>query len=72
MTDSRGSDLSDTSTTSLPRERLDVLDDQSQEHLAPDVYWVTSQHVTMDITELSDGSSTFTCICHQYGLITGE
>jgi hypothetical protein len=71
-TDSRGPDLSATPTSSLPRERLDVSDDQPQDHIAPDVYWITSEHAIVDIMELSDGRSTFSSICNQYGLRTGE
>ena len=71
-TDSRGSDLSDTPTSSLPRERLDVPDDQPTDHPSPDVYWATPQRITADVMELSDGSSTFLSICSQYGLRTGE
>ena len=70
-TDSRGSDLSATPTSSSPRERLDVPNDQPQDHPAPDVYWITPQHLIVDVTELSDGRSAFSSICHQYGLRTG-
>ena len=71
-TDLQESDLSATPTLSLPRERLDVPDDQPQDHLAPDVYWITPQHASVDIMELLDGRSTLVSICNQYGLRTGE
>ena len=70
--DSNSSDSSASPLDSLPRERPDVLDDDgAQDHLAPTIYWITPQHVTMDVIELSDGSSTFSSICSQYGLRTG-
>ena len=51
ITDSRGSDLLATPTSSLPRERPDVLDGQLQDHPAPVVYWITPQHVTVYVIE---------------------
>ena len=71
-TDPRGSDVSATPTSSLPRERPDIPDDHPQDHPAPDVYWITPQHVTVDILELSNGRSIFSSICNLYGLRTGE
>ena len=72
VADSREQDQSTPTASSLPRERPDVPDDQSQEHPAPEVYWTTPQHVTIDVIELSDGSSTFSAICNQHGLRTRE
>ena len=63
MADLRESDQCTPAASSLPRERPDVPDDRSQEHLAPAVYWITPQHVTMDVIDLSDCSSTFAAIC---------
>ena len=70
--DSREQNQSTPTDSSLPRERPEVLNDPSQEHLAPEVYWITPQHVTMDVMELADGWSTFSAICNQHGLRTGE
>ena len=70
VTDSREQDQPTPTASYLPRERTHVLDDQAQAHLAPEVYW--PQHVTMDVIELSDGSSTLSAICNQHGLRTGE
>ena len=60
-------------TDPLPRERPDVpADTQDQDHLAPSIYWITPQRVTVDVLEMSDGVSTFSSVCNQYGLRTGE
>ena len=60
-------------TDSLPRERPDVpADAEDQDHIAPTIYWLTPQHVTLDVLELSDGLSAFSPVCDQYGLRTGE
>ena len=58
---------------SSPRERPDVpADSTDQEHLVPSIYWITPQHVIVDVLELSDGLSAFSSVCNQYGLRTGE
>ena len=63
----------DSPPDSLPRERPDApVDDGAQDHIAPTTYWITPQHVTMDVLDLSDGLSTFSPVCNQYGLRTGE
>ena len=60
-------------TDPLPRERPDVLaDTKDQDHLDPCVYWITPQHVTVDVLALSDGLSAFSSVCNQYGLRTRE
>jgi hypothetical protein len=71
-TDLQDSDLSATPTSSLPRERPDVPDDHSHDNPVPEVYWITPQHVTMYVMEISGASSTFSVICNQQGLRTGE
>ncbi|MFM7986580.1 MAG: hypothetical protein ACKPKO_45425, partial [Candidatus Fonsibacter sp.] len=58
------------STSSLPRERLGELPrerpyvsgDLLATHPAPENYWITPPHVSPDVMELSDGSSTFLAI----------
>ena len=73
VADSREQDQSaPTAASSLPRERPDVPDDQSQEHLAPEVYWIISQLVTMGVMELADGSGILSAIWNQHGLRTRE
>ena len=68
----RETDQCTPAASSLPCERPDVLDDHSQAHPVLEVYWITPQHVIMDVMELSDCSSTFSSICTQHGMRTGE
>ena len=47
-------------------------DTKDQDHLAPSIYGIIPQRVTVDVLELSDGLSAFWSVCNQYGLRTGE
>ena len=67
--------ISVSASSSLPRERLEVLGgysmDQLPEHNVSEVYWYP-QHVLPDVIELSDGSGSFLAICSQHGLRAGD
>ena len=56
----------------LPRERLSESSDLISEHPAPEVYWITPQHASPDVVEISDGSGVLAAIYSQQGLRTGD
>ena len=45
---------------------------KNQDHLALAFYWITPQHVTVDVLALSDGLSAFSSVCNPNRLRTGE
>ena len=59
-------------TPLLPRERLSESSDSVARHAGPEINWITPQHESPDVIDISDASGVLSVIYTQPGLRIGD